>query len=302
MKMKRHSTLTARLSILFILSMLLSACAPAAAQPPARPTETAAPRAGPKDLILSTTTSTQDSGLLDALIPVFEKASGYIVKTAAVGTGQALKLGEQCNADVLLVHAPASELDFMKAGNGDERLLVMHNDFIIVGPQDDPARIKGVKAAADALKMIADAKATFVSRADDSGTHKAELALWKLAGMTRPKESWYLETGQGMGATLKIASEKKGYTLTDRATYLANQAALALDVLVEKDNALLNVYHVITLSPTKCPKINLAGGKAFAQWIVSRPAQDLIGKFGLDKFKQPLFVPDAGKKDSDLGK
>ena len=277
----------------------------AAATAAARPTATSAyQESSPanKEIILATTTSTQDSGLLDVLVPAFESKTGYTVKTVAVGTGQALLMGEQGNADVLLVHDPTSEMAFMDKGAGIERQLVMHNDFIIVGPAADPAGIKGAASAADAFKKIAGAKATFVSRGDKSGTNSAELKLWKAAGLSPTKDdAWYLSTGQGMGATLTITSEKSGYTLTDRATYLANKANLSLDILVEKDPVLLNVYHVIIVNPEKWPKINLDGARAFAAYLVSTDGQALIGSFGLDKFGQALFTPDAGKKDSDLG-
>lgn len=300
------------LIMLMIMMVGLSACAPQPAQPTAAPAQTEDPApakpeapapSGAEEIILATTTSTQDSGLLDVLVPAFEKMSGFTVKTVAVGTGQALKMGEQCNADVLLVHAPASEKTYMEGGFGAERKLVMHNDFVIVGPKDDPAGIKGMKTTVEAFTKIAEAKAVFVSRGDDSGTHKSELAFWKKANLD-PKGSkaeWYLESGQSMGVTLKIASEKKGYTLTDRATYLANLQSLDLAVLVEGDNALLNVYHVITVNPAKCPKVVVDGAKAFADYVVSAEGQELIGKFGADKFGQPLFTPDADKTDADLG-
>lgn len=305
-------------SLLFVVMMTaaLVGCAPAATPAPATaapaeptvapvqateaPAQPAAAPANP-DLILATTTSTQDSGLLDVIIPMFEKQTGYKVKTVAVGTGQALKMGEEGNADVLLVHAPASEKDFMAKGVGGERLLVMHNDFIVVGPAADPAKVKDTKTAVDTLKAIAAAKATFVSRADDSGTHKMELSLWKKAEIDPKGQAWYLETGQGMGATLKVASEKGGYTLTDRATYLANKANLSLDLLLEKDNALLNVYHVITVNPDKFPKVNAAGAKAFAAFMVAADTQKVIAEFGKEKFGQSLFVADADKTDADLG-
>ncbi len=254
-----------------------------------------------KDMILATTTSTQDSGLLDELVPAFQEDSGYVVKVVAVGSGEALKMGEQGNADVLLVHSPAAEAAFMEAGNGSERTLVMHNDFIIVGPEADPAGIKGTATAADAFTKIAEAQAPFISRGDDSGTHKAELAIWKKAGIT-PEGDWYQELGQGMGATLKIASEKAAYTLSDRATYLANQDTLALAILVEGDAALLNIYHVIVVNPEKYPNLNTEGAKAFAAFLVSEKGQELISKFGVEKFGQPLFTPDAGKSEDELGK
>ncbi len=263
---------------------------------------TAACQSAPKvkDLILATTTSTQDSGLLDVLVPAFQEDTGYVVKVVAVGSGEALKMGEQGNADVLLVHSPAAEVTFMEAGNGSERTLVMHNDFIIVGPEADPAGIKGTATAADAFTKIAEAQAPFISRGDDSGTHKAELAIWKKAGIT-PEGDWYQESGQGMGATLTIASEKAAYTLSDRATYLANKDNLALAILVEGDSALLNVYHVITVNPEKYPNLNTEGAKAFAAFLVSEKGQEMISKFGVEKFGQPLFTPDAGKSEADLG-
>lgn len=276
------------LSIFLLLALLLGACAPAA---PSNP-----------NLILATTTSTQDSGLLDVLIPLFETESGYRVQTVAVGSGQAMKMGEEGNADVLLVHAPASEVTFMENGFGQDRALVMHNDFIIVGPATDPAGIKG-KPAVDALKLMSSENGTFVSRGDDSGTHKAELALWKRAELD-PKASapvWYLESGQGMGATLTIASEKSAYTLTDRATYLANKGNLQLEVLVEGDQSLLNVYHVITVNNEKRPKVNYDGAMAFLEFMTASSTQEVIGQFGVDKFGQPLFYPDADKTDADLG-
>jgi tungstate transport system substrate-binding protein len=279
----------------FIVPFLVGFCLVAAAcqSAPATPVN--------KDLILATTTSTQDSGLLDVLVPAFEQKTGYVVKTVAVGTGQALQMGQEGNADVLLVHAPASEKTFMDGGYGSDRRLVMHNDFIIVGPAGDPAGIKGMTSAVEAYKQIAASQATFISRGDDSGTNKMELSLWKSADITPAGAAWYQESGQGMGATLTIASEKEAYTLTDRATYLANKDNLNLDILVEGDNVLLNVYHVIVVNPEKWPKINLAGAKAFADYVVSKEGQDLIGKFGVDKFGQPLFTPDAGKTDAQLG-
>jgi len=277
-----------KLTIIFTLFsvLALSACAPATPVV--------------KDMILATTTSTQDSGLLDVLVPEFQEQSGYVVKTIAVGTGQALQMGEECNADVLLVHAPASEAAFMEKGAGKERMLVMHNDFIIIGPAGDPAGIKGAASTEEAFQMIAEAQAPFVSRGDDSGTHKAELALWKKAGVT-PEGDWYIETGQGMGATLKVADEKEAYTLTDRATYLANKGALGLEILLEGDAALLNVYHVISVNPTACPKVNEAGALAFAKFMTDPETQQTISEFGVDQYGEPLFFPDADKTDADLG-
>jgi len=305
------SRLSLLFGLLFIFVIALSGCAPAAVPTPtaapATEVPTAAPTANPApanpDLILATTTSTQDSGLLDVLVPLFEQQTGYKVKVVAVGTGAALQMGQQGNADVLLVHAPSSEVTYMKGGFGKDRLLVMHNDFIIVGPTTDPAGIKGTASAVDAFKKIATASAPFISRGDQSGTNTKELALWKSAGLNPAgqKPTWYVESGQGMGATLTIASQKNAYTLTDRATYLANKANLQLDILVEKDTSLLNVYHVITVNPDKWPKVNYVGAMDFAKWIIDPATQDVIAKFGVDKYGQQLFIPDATKTDADLG-
>jgi tungstate transport system substrate-binding protein len=273
------------IALIFLVSLVLSNCAPAAPNVP--------------EMILATTTSTQDSGLLDELIPIFESDRGYIVQTVAVGSGQAMQMGEECNADVLLVHSPAAEEAFMEAGNGVNRQLVMHNDFIIVGPPADPAGIKGTATAAEAFKKISDAGALFISRGDDSGTHKMELGLWKNAEIT-PEGAWYEESGQGMGATMTIASEKGAYTLTDRATYLANKDAYDLDILVEGDAALLNIYHIIEVNPEKCPDINQQGAQEFAKFMLDKDTQELIGKFGADKYGQPLFFADAGKDEGSL--
>ncbi len=251
------------------------------------------------EMILATTTSTRDSGLLDVLVPMFEEQTGYIVQTIAVGTGEALRMGEEGNADVLMVHAPTSEEEFMAGGFGERRELIMHNDFIFVGPAADPAGAKSTVSVSDMLKAIADTGSTFVSRGDDSGTHKMELNLWKAAEFT-PEGDWYLETGQGMGDTLRIASEKEGYTLTDRATYLANKDTLALDIVREGDAVLLNIYHVITVNPEKWTKLNNAGAEAFVDFLISKETQEVIGKFGVDKYGSPLFVPDYGKNEADL--
>lgn len=253
------------------------------------------------NLILATTTSTQDSGLLDVLIPLFEEQTGYVVQTVAVGTGAALKMAEEGNADVLLVHAPASEKALMEAGWGKDRMLVMHNDFVIVGPAADPAGIKGTATAVEAFQKIADAGATFITRGDDSGTNKMEISLWGQTTADPTGQAWYVDSGQGMGATLTIASEKQAYTLTDRATYLANNANLDLEILVEGDAALLNVYHVITVNPDKWPESNYKGAQAFAKFMTDPDTQKVIGEFGVEKFGEPLFFPDADKTDADLG-
>jgi tungstate transport system substrate-binding protein len=247
---------------------------------------------GPNTLILASTTSTQDSGLFDVLIPAFNKAyPNYDVKVVAVGSGEALTLGQTGNADVLLVHSPAAEEDFMKNGYGVDRKAVMYNDFIIVGPPADPAGIKGLTVATDAFKKIADAKALFYSRGDKSGTNTKELAIWKAAGIT-PSGDWYQTTGQGMGETLTICDQKGGYTLADRGTWLARKDGLSgLTLLVEGDKALFNQYHVITCKGAK----NVQGANDFMDWIVSADVQqNIIGKFGVDKYGQQLFVPNAG--------
>ncbi len=308
------------LTLFLVLAVALSACAPAATpEPTAAPTAvppTAEPTAVPPtavpagpanpDLILATTTSTQDSGLLDVLIPLFEQQTGFKVKTTAVGSGAAIQMGQEGNADVLLVHSPAAEKTFMSDGWGKERLLIMHNDFIIVGPAGDPAAIKGL-GPKDAFVAMAKAgdegKATFIARADKSGTSTKELDFWKKAAIdpAGTKPAWYVETGQGMGPTLTIASEKGGYTLTDRATFLANKANLQLEILLEGNNAFLNVYHVITVDPAKWPKVNYEGAVAFGKFMTDPATQEVIGKFGVDKYGQALFIGDATKTDADLG-
>lgn len=250
-----------------------------------------------KNLILATTTSTQDSGLLDELLPVFEKSTGYFVKTISVGSGQAMKMGEKGEADVLLVHSPDAEKKFVAEGYGVNRRLVMHNDFIILGPASDPAKIKGVKTTRQAMKKIAVANALFLSRGDNSGTNALEKKLWKAAGVNPEGKKWYQQTGLGMGQTLNVAAEKSGYTITDRGTYLSLKKNLGLAMLVEGDASLLNIYHVIEVNPAKWPKVNAAGARAFADFLVSKKAQAIIKTFGVKKFGGALFFPDAGKKD-----
>jgi len=260
------------------------------------------PAQGGQAVILSTTTSTQDSGLLDVLIPIFEKKSGYFVKTIAVGSGQAMAMGQKGEADVLLVHSPAAEKKFVAEGYGINRRLIMHNDFIVAGPKEDPAKVKGIKASVKAFKKIASAGSLFLSRGDNSGTHAKEKAIWKTAGLNPEKEKWYQQTGLGMGQTLNVAAEKKGYTLADRGTYLALKKNLQLDILVEGNALLLNIYHVIEVNPAKWPKVNAPGARGFAEFMASSEAQEIIRTFGIDKFGSPLFFPDAGKKEEDLEK
>ncbi len=280
--MKRFSTYVLSLFLFFVL--MLSACGPA------NPT-----------LILATTTSTQDSGLLDVLIPAFEAATGYTVQVVAVGSGAALKLGEEGNADVLLVHSPSAEKTFMENGFGADRRLVMHNYYIIVGPASDPADIANATSTVDAFTRIAASGAQFISRGDASGTNTMELALWTKANITPAGQAWYVETGQGMGTTLTVASEKAAYTLTDRATFLSNQGNLGLAPLYQNDAALLNAYHVIVVNHDKWPGTNLDGALAFADYIVSPAGQTIIAAFGVEEYGQALFYPDAGKTDAELG-
>ena len=253
------------------------------------------------DILLVSTTSTQDSGLLDVLLPAFTSKTGYNVQLVAVGSGQALKLGEQGNADVILLHSPAAEKEFVAKGFGIDRRLVMHNDFVIVGPPSDPASLHTQPTPVDAFKAIFFSASTFISRGDESGTHVKELALWKNAGLDPQGQDWYLETGQGQGATLSIASEKGGYALTDRGTFLAYKPNVNLEILLQGDPFLLNVYHVITVNPEKWPKVNIEGAQAFADFITSPDGQKLIGEFGVDQYGEPLFFPDADKTDEELG-
>jgi len=290
--MKRLTRLALTFFSIFALLMFAGVTTADAAKGPAKQ----------KNIILATTTSTQDTGLLDILIPIFEKKTGYFVKTIAVGSGQAMTMGAKGEADVLLVHSQAAEKKFMTDGNGVNRRLVMHNDFIIVGPPSDPATIRQSKKAAEGFKKISLSKALFISRGDNSGTNAKEKEIWKAAGIQPEGQKWYQQTGLGMGQTLNVAAEKKGYTLADRGTYLAMKKNLGLDILLEGDGVLLNIYHVIEVNPVKWPKVNAAGAKAFADFMVSKKTQAIIKTFGIEKFGSPLFFPDAGKKLEDLGK
>ncbi|HEY9766808.1 MAG TPA: substrate-binding domain-containing protein [Chroococcales cyanobacterium] len=249
----------------------------------------------PKTLILATTTSVNDTGLLDVLLPIFIKESGIQVKTLAVGSGQAMALGEKGEADILLVHSPQAEEKFMAAGFGIDRKLLMHNFFMIAGPKSDPAGIKESKTACEAFSKIFKNSSLFVSRGDESGTHVREKALWQAAGLDPVKKSWYQSTGSGMGATLNIASEKAGYVLTDRATFLALRGRIALEPMVEGDPALKNLYHVILLNPKKFPKVNEQGAQALASFLFAPETKRLIGRFGTAHFGEPLFYPEFGK-------
>lgn len=279
-----------RIGPVMVLTALVAGVmgAPAVAQTPAK-----------GDVILATTTSTQDSGLLDLLVPMFEKQSGYRVKTIAVGTGQSLAMGARGDADVALAHAPSLEKKYVAEGTFVDRRLVMYNDFVIVGPPSDPARVKGHQHLLPALRQIAESKVMFVSRGDNSGTHILERALWDKV-RTEPSGPSYVQVGQGMGAVLTIASEKGAYTLTDRATYLALKKRLTLDIVFEKAGPLQNIYHVMQPNPARFPKVNHAGGKAFADFMVSPAVQKVVQTFGVEKFGQPLFFPAADKREEDL--
>jgi tungstate transport system substrate-binding protein len=274
------------------LSLLLAglgAALPAAAQP-----------ANP-ELILATTTSTQDSGLLDVLVPMFQQQTGYQVKTISVGTGQALALGERGEADVVLVHAPESEKKWMEAGHGMARRLVMFNDFVVIGPAADPGGIAGSTSAVEVMQRIAANGVLFISRGDNSGTHQLELQLWRAIGFDPKSQPWYQEVGQGMGQTLTIANDKQAYTLTDRGTYLARRQTMDLQILAEGYQSFLNVYHVMPVNPAKGPHINAEGGRAFAEFLTQPETQLIIAGYGVDRFGQPLFFPAADKTDEELG-
>jgi len=250
-------------------------------------------------VILATTTSTRDAGLLDSLLPVFERETRYHVKVIAVGSGQALAMGRRGDADVVLSHAPEAERVLVDSGYFVRRRLVMHNEFLVVGPATDPAGLRGLSDAVAAFRRLAERRAPFVSRGDQSGTHQREQLLWKRTGMTAPppRDGWYVESGQGMGATLQLADEKRAYTLTDRATYLAWRDKLQLVPMVEGDSLLYNVYHVLELNPKNAARVNLTGGRALADFFVAPETQALIAGFGKARFGQSLFVPDAGKPD-----
>lgn len=265
---------------------------------PASPTPRPTPIGG--SLILATTTSTQDSGLLDFIIPKFKELTGIDVKVIAVGTGAALEMAAQGNADAVLVHAPTSEKKYVDSADIVEGKLVMHNDYVLVGPASDPAKVKGLKDLNAAMKAIA-AVGPFISRGDASGTNTKELELWKTASVELKDVKNREETGQGMGATLVVANQKSAYTLTDRATYLAQKKNLQLEIVFELAKPLLNVYHVYVVNPAKHSEVKTVQARAFVAWIVSPEAQALIGSFGKEQFGQALFTPDAGKTEDSLG-
>ncbi|WP_181884465.1 substrate-binding domain-containing protein [Neobacillus piezotolerans] len=275
-------------AVMVAFMLLLSACSSSGTTSEKKPADKEKAAEPPQEVILATTTSTQDSGLLDELIPVFEEKYNVEVKTIAVGTGQALEMGTKGEADVLLVHAPEAEQAVVDAGDAVNRKRVMYNDFIVVGPTSDPAGIKGVPTK-EAFKKLAESKAVFVSRGDDSGTHKKELGIWKSISAT-PGGDNYVESGQGMGPTLQIASEKQGYTLTDRATYLAQEKNLQdFGIIVEGDPDLQNIYHVMQVNPEKHDKVNANGGEQFVEFMVDSKTQDMIEEFGKEEYGQSLF-------------
>lgn len=289
--------------LLFLLSLAGCSTTKKQSEAPASTPTTTTNAPENKNLILATTTSVQDSGLLDVLIPEFEKETGYIVKTVAVGSGAAIEMGQKGEADALLVHSPADEKKIVDSGAVINYQLLAHNGFIIIGPENDPAKIKGTKSAVEAMKKIYDSKSLFVSRGDNSGTQKAELKLWTAAGVTPKKgTASYQETGQGMGQTLTVTNQKSGYTLSDKATYLAQKKNLKLVIMVEGDKSLMNIYHVMQVNPEQFPKVNSKAAKAFVDFMVSPAAQDMIAKFGVDKYGEVLFYADAGKNVADLGK
>jgi tungstate transport system substrate-binding protein len=286
--MPKKSMLFLNLSNILILLASVAACASPTPQSEQAPNEESRQK-----LILATTTSTQDSGLLDYLLPDFEKQTNTKVDVIAVGSGQALKLGEDGNVDVLLVHSRAKEDEFMQNEHGVRREEVMYNDFIILGPENDPAGIKGISIATDAFKKIAETQSQFISRGDDSGTHMKEKSIWQKVGL-EPAGEWYISTGQGMGEVLTFAEEKQAYTLSDRATYLARfKSGLKLDLLVDGDKTLFNPYGVIAVNPVKNEKINNELANKFIDWLISLPIQEKIAEYGMADFNQSLFIPNS---------
>lgn len=299
--MKRFLAFT--LSFILVLTLLVGCGQGNVSQDTQEPEENKAVEEGqqeeePKEtggrIILATTTSTQDSGLLDYILPVFEEEYGITVDVVAVGTGKALEMGRNGEADILLVHAKESEEEFVAEGHGLERRDVMYNDFILVGPAEDSLGLKENYGndILGALTAISENEATFVSRGDDSGTHKKELSIWSAAGI-EPAGDWYVEAGAGMGDVLKMADEMQGYTLTDRATYLNMRDVLELEILVEGDENLFNQYGIIPVNPEKSEQINAEGAQKLFEWFLSEETQKLIGEYGVEEFGQPLFTPNA---------
>src|SRR5262245_17127015 len=253
----------------------------------------------PNELVVLTTTTTQDSGILRVITDAFAKKSGLTVKAIVAGSGDILKQAARGEGDVLLTHSPAAEKTWLSEGNGTSRRLVMYNDFVIIGPEADPAKVKGLKAA-DALRRIAETKAPFVSRGDQSGTHVRELATWKRAGIDPKGQPWYRETGQGQGLTMDVAAQFKAYAFTDRGTYLVHAKRIGLPILVEGDPALYNIYHVMPVNSAKFPKVNAPAATAFADWLVSPEGQNTIADFGKRQYGRSLFVPAASLREEDL--
>lgn len=299
--MKRFLAFT--LSFILVLTLLVGCGQGNVSQDTQEPEENKAVEEGqqeeePKEtggrIILATTTSTQDSGLLDYILPVFEEEYGITVDVVAVGTGKALEMGRNGEADILLVHAKESEEEFVAEGHGLERRDVMYNDFILVGPAEDSLGLKENYGndILGALTAISENEATFVSRGDDSGTHKKELSIWSAAGI-EPAGDWYVEAGAGMGDVLKMADEMQAYTLTDRATYLNMRDVLELEIVVEGDENLFNQYGIIPVNPEKNDQINAEGAQKLFEWFLSDEAQNLIGEYGVEEFGQPLFTPNA---------
>ena len=279
--MKRWMILVAGLLVTLALVAMVTGCSEEETKPVER-----------TDLRLATTTSTQDSGLLDEWVPMFEAENPYTVEVIAVGSGAAMEMGREGECDVMLVHSPAAEEEMVSEGFAINRKAVMHNDFIVVGPASDPAGIADATSAADAFAMIAESQSTFISRGDDSGTHTKELKIWDEAGID-PQGEWYVESGKGMGDTLRIASEEMAYTLSDRATYLNLRDDLELEILFEGDDILNNYYHVMEVNPDKWPDVNNEGAKAFSDFVTSKEAQEFLDEYGVEEFGQPLFYPDA---------
>src|SRR5215210_7348383 len=273
-----------------LLALLTSAglAGPAGAQP-----------ANPNEVMVLTTTTTQDSGIMRVLTDAFAKKSGLTVKAIVAGSGDILKQGARGEGDVLLTHSPDAEKAWMAGGHGTSRRLVMYNDFVIIGPQSDPAKIKGLKAA-DALKRVSQVKAPFVSRGDQSGTHVRELTIWKRTGIDPKGQPWYRETGQGQGLTMDVAAQFQAYAFTDRGTYLVHAKRIGLPILVEGDPALYNIYHVMPVNAAKFPKVNAAAGQAFADWLLSSQGQAVIAEFGKAQYGRSLFVPAADKSEDQL--
>lgn len=291
-----RSGATRRLLGIALAGIVAAACAGAGAPvsgPVAPSGQGAAQRPSPErpEVLLATTTSFQDSGLLDELVADFYEKTGYRIRATAVGSGAAIAIGAKGDADLVIAHSPKAELEFMAQGNGGRRLKIMYNDFVVLGPPEDPAGARG-KTSQDALRAIATARAPFYSRGDKSGTDVFEKDLWKQTGVD-PAAPWYFEAATGMGQTLQVASEKKAYTISDRGTFLARKQLLALIIVSEKDPPLLNAYHVMTVSPAKYPRVNAAGANALVEYLVSPATQERIGKFGVERYGEPLFFPDA---------